>query len=51
MTFQFTTWGAAPFAGHRSRPGLGDGALASDGGAKRELPGFHAAPPARGGRP
>ena len=51
MTFQFTTWGAAQFAGHRSRPGLGDEVLASDGGAKRELRAFHGGHPARGARP
>jgi hypothetical protein len=51
MTFQLTTWAAAQFAGHRSRPGLGDEVLASAGEAKRALPGFHAAPPVRRGQP
>ncbi len=40
MTFQFTMWGAARFAGHRFRPGHGDGVVASDGAGPCEPRGF-----------
>ncbi len=51
MTFQFTRWGAAPFAGHRYRHGLGDEVLASDGAGTCEPPGFREGHPGEGPQP